>query len=315
MHFISAEMIHSSLEWEGAINAIHSAHLGARHSGDGFFLGDAAYGLLSRAVILPGRGAGLKIASICPANAQARPPRAVEDAAFVVINEETKALSAVLDGPAITRWKTAADSVAAARILSREDSATLLVLGAGPVATALVDAYLHIRPAIRTVLLWNRTADKLIPTQAALKAKGIEAEIVQDLNAAVAGADIITAATSSASPLILGEYVKPGTHIDLLGGYRPDMQEADVAAVAKARLFVDDRTNAAMSGDICIPLQQGAITERHIEADLYELCQSTTFSRQKQDITLYKNAGGAHLDLMVSLLVIERINASTEAQA
>lgn len=313
MQFISATTIHDLLEWEGAINAIHSAHLGARHLGEGFFLGDAAYGLLSRAVILPGRGAGLKIASICPANAQAQPPRAVEDAAFVVINEETKAIAAVLDGPAITRWKTAADSVTAARILSREDSATLLVLGAGPVATALVDAYLHIRPAIRKVLLWNRTAEKLRGTLTALREKGIEADIVQDLNEAVGSADIITAATSSASPLILGKYVQPGTHIDLLGGYRPDMQEADCEAVAKARLFVDDRTNAAMSGDISIPLQQGIITEQHIEADLYEVCQNTSFQRQKQDITLYKNAGGAHLDLMVSLLVIDRLNPGGDA--
>ncbi|ROR11451.1 ornithine cyclodeaminase family protein [Erwinia sp. JUb26] len=313
MQFISAKTIHDLLEWEGAINAIHSAHLGPRHSGDGFFLGDAAYGLLSRAVILPGRGAGLKMASICPANAQAQPPRAVEDAAFVAIDEETKAISAVLDGPAITRWKTAADSVTAARILSREDSATLLVLGAGPVATALVDAYLHIRPSIRNVLLWNRTAEKLTATLATLREKGIEAEIVQDLNAAVSRADIITAATSSASPLILGKYVQPGTHIDLLGGYRPDMQEADGEAVAKARIFVDDRTNAMMSGDLHIPLQQGMMTEGQIEADLYEICQNATFKRQKQDITLYKNAGGAHLDLMVSLLVIERLKHSSAA--
>ncbi|MCW1874488.1 hypothetical protein OMR58_08500 [Erwinia sp. INIA-01] len=308
MQFISAKTIHDLLEWEGVINAIHSAHLGARHTGEGFFLGDAAYGLLSRGVILPGRGAGLKIASIYPANAQAKPPRAAEDAAFVVIDEETKAISAVLDGPAITRWKTAADSVAAARILSREDSATLLVLGAGPVATALVDAYLHIRPSIRTVLLWNRTAEKLAATLATLREKGIEAEIVQDLSAAVGRADIITAATSSASPLILGKDVQPGTHIDLLGGYRPDMQEADGEAVAKARVFVDDRTNAAMSGDLHIPLRLGMITEQHIEADLYEICQNTSFCRQQQDITLYKNAGGAHLDLMVSLLVIDRLN-------
>lgn len=307
MQFISAQTIHSLLDWEGVLDALYQAHLGPRPTGDGFFLGNADYGLLSRGVILPGTGVGLKIASMCPANSLATPPRPMEDAAFVVIDENTKAISALLDGPAISCWKTPGDSAVAARKLSREDSAVLLVLGGGPIARALVEVYLHIRPSIRQVLLWNRTPAKLADTQALLQSRGIDVQIVEDLNAAVSSADIITSATSSSTPLIRGDYVRAGTHIDLLGGYRPDMQEADSSAVAKGRIFVDDRTNASTSGDILIPLEAGLITPAQIEADLYELCQDDTFVRAPEDITIYKNAGGAHIDLVVSQYVISQL--------
>lgn len=309
MNFISAETIGSLLDWEGVLAAMHAAHLGPRPEGDSFFLGDSAFGMLGRGVILPGSGAGLKIASICPGNLEATPPRPVEDAAYVVVDEDTKTISAILDGPAISRWKTPADSVLAGRRLSREDSAVLLVLGAGPIATALVDAYLHIRPGIREVLLWNRTPEKLRDTQVSLSTRGFEVRIVEDLNEAVSRADIVASATSSETPLIFGEYVKPGTHIDLLGGYRPDMQEADSSALVNARIFVDDRSTAMVSGDIQIPLETGVITESQIEGDLYDLCQDTDFVRGERDITVYKNAGGAHIDLIVSQYVIGRLKA------
>ncbi|MBV1788254.1 hypothetical protein KQ940_09320 [Marinobacterium sp. D7] len=307
MHFISAQSINSLLDWDGVLDALHAAHLGPRPIGDGFFLGDAEYGLLGRGVVLPGSGAGLKIASICVANSQATPPRPIEDAAIVVIDEETKSINAILDGPEISRWKTPADSALAARRLSREDSSVLLVLGAGPIAKMLVEAYLHIRPCIREVLLWNRTSEKLNETHALLTSRGINAQIVQDLDSAVSSADIVASATSSSTPLIFGEFVKPGTHIDLLGGYRPDMQEADASALANARIFVDDRSNAEASGDILIPLEAGVISQEQIEGDLYDLCQDADFVRHPEDITVYKNAGGAHIDLVVSQHVLDRL--------
>ena len=305
MKIFTASEIHAVLEWKCVINAIYQAHLGTRHTGEGFFLGDSQFGLLSRGVILPGMGAGLKLASICPANSQLSPARPVEDAAFIVINEQTKAIDAVMDGPAITQWKTAGDSVTSARILSREDSKVLLVLGSGPVARALVDAYLHIRPNISCILLWNRTSEKLHETVISLRARGLKAEIVSDLNDAVSEADIIASATSSSIPLILGRYIKAGAHVDLLGGYRSDMQESDGELMSQARIFVDDRTNALLSGDLLIPINQGKISADNIEADLYELCQSRTFMRKKEDVTVYKNAGGAHIDLAVSLFALK----------
>jgi ornithine cyclodeaminase len=309
MQILSAESINSLLDWDGVLDALHNAHLGPRPVGDSFFLGDADYGLLSRGVIFPGSGAGLKLASMYPANTSATPPLPVEDAAFLVIDENTKAIAAILDGPEISRWKTPADSALAAKKLSREDSRVLLVLGAGPIAKALVDVYLHIRPSIREVLLWNRTSSKLDKTFADLKARNINVQVVTDLDAAVKQADIITSATSSSTPLIRGEFVRPGTHVDLIGGYRPDMQEADSDVLAKARIFVDDRSTAACSGDIQIPLLAGVISQEQIEGDLFDLCQNSAFTRAADEITVYKNAGGAHFDLVVSQYAISKSKA------
>lgn len=309
MQIISAQQIQSVLDWDGVLGAMHQAHLGPRPLGNGYFIGDADYGLFSRGVILPGAGAGLKLASIYPANSLATPPLPTEQAAFVVIDETTKAIAAILDGPEITRWKTAADSVLAARKLSREDSRALLVMGAGPVAQTLLAAYLHIRPSIQEVLLWNRTPAKLTEAHAALVAMGVRATIVDDLDAAVAKADIIASATSSSTPLIRSEFVRPGTHVDLIGGFRPDMQEAESEVLRNARIFVDDRANAGRSGDIHIPLVTAVIGPDQIEGDLFDLCQMQSFSRSAEQTTVYKNAGGAHLDLIVSQYVIERLKS------
>ncbi|WP_413795144.1 MULTISPECIES: ornithine cyclodeaminase family protein [unclassified Pseudomonas] len=305
---ISAQQIQSVLDWEGVLQALHEAHLGSRPLGDSYFIGDADYGLFSRGVILPGVGAGIKLASIFPANAKCAPPLPTEHAAFVVIDQTTKAIAAILNGPAITSIKTAADSTLAACRLSREDSEVLLVLGAGPVARALTDAYLHIRPSIRQVLLWNRSPEKLQDARIDLQNRGFAAFIVQDLNEAVARADIISSATSSSTPIILGCHVRPGTHVDLVGSFRPDMREADSALLGKGRIFVDDSQSAAVAGDILIPLKEGAISDAQIEGDLFDLCQLTDFERRTKEITVYKNAGGGHLDLIVSLFVMRRLN-------
>ncbi|MCU7247968.1 ornithine cyclodeaminase family protein [Pseudomonas koreensis] len=307
MRLIPAQHIEAVLNWEGVLNALQEAHMGARPLGESYFIGDAAYGLFSRGVVLPGRGAGMKMASICPGNSRLDPPLPSEDAAFLVVDENTKKIAAVLDGPTITRFKTAADSALAARYLSREDSQVLLVLGSGPVARALTEAFLHIRPSISQVLLWNRTPEKLIETRDALVQRHLEVSIVRDLDAAVAQADIISSATGSTEPLIHGRHVRPGTHVDLVGGFRPDMQEADCELLGKARIFVDDRACASASGDILIPLQNAVITEAQIEGDLFDLCQLPHFQRGRNEITVYKNAGGAHLDMIVSQYVLSQL--------
>lgn len=312
MQIISAQQIQSVLDWHGVLDAVQQGHAGSRPIGDGYFIGDANFGLFSRGVILPGKGAGVKIASIHPANGTANPPLPTEQAAFLVIDERTKGLVAMLDGPEITRWKTAADSALAARMLSREDSEVLLVLGAGPVAGALTEAYLHIRPSIREVLLWNRTPSRLDGMRSALEARNIGVRVVDDLDGAVARADIIAAATSASTPMIRGECVRPGTHVDLVGGYRTDMQEADCNVFKGARIFVDDRQNAVQSGDIHLPMQAGVIRESDIEGDLFDLCRWPTFRRSAGDRTVYKNAGGAYLDLIISQYVVDRLKSHNE---
>ncbi|VVO44852.1 ornithine cyclodeaminase family protein [Pseudomonas fluorescens] len=307
MKLVSAEQINAVLDWPGVLGALRQVHLGARPFIDDYLLGDSEYGLFSRGVILPGFGAGVKIASICPGNLKATLPLPVEQAAFVVIDEHTKAIVAICDGPAITAWKTAGDSALAGERLSRQDSSNLLVLGAGPVARALTEAYLHIRPGIRKVMLWNRTSSKLESFAAQLRARRIDVTLVCDLDEAVGHADIIASATASTIPLIKGRLVQPGTHVDLVGGFRSDMQEADAQLVGSARLYVDDRKGALNSGDFQIPLRAGVISEESIQADLFEICQSRAALRQPEDITLYKNTGGAHLDLTVCQYVLRHL--------
>lgn len=306
MRVFSASEIHSVLTWESVLNAMKSGHEGARPLGDSYFIGDAEFGLFSRGVILPGVGAGFKTVTMHPKNSEQQPPLPTEHGAFLVVDEKTKAFRAMMDGPEITRWKTAADSALAATKLSREDSQVLLVLGAGPIASALVEAYLHIRPSIREVKLWNRTPSKLGSIYEALKQHTeLQVSIVDDLDEAVSQADIITSATSAQTANIKGKLLRPGTHVDVVGGYRDDMQEVDVDAFHNARVFVDDIENALASGDLSKPIAEGVFSAEQIEGDLFDLCQNHNFERSGEDITLYKNAGGAYLDLIVSQRVVD----------
>ncbi|NIF23570.1 ornithine cyclodeaminase family protein [Candidatus Pantoea multigeneris] len=308
MCFISETEICQNLSWDNAISALHQGHLGDRPVGGQFFAGDAQFGLFSRGVILPGYGAGIKLASIYPENVLKSPPLPAEHAAFVVFDALTQEITAILDGPAITRYKTAADSALAAKFLSREDSKVLLVIGAGPIAQALAHAYLHVRPTLEKIILWNRSPQKLGPLITSLQDTGREVSLASDLDSAVRQADIITSATSAIAPLIEGRWVQPGTHIDLVGGFREDMQEADASVMQKARIFVDDREAALRSGDLFIPLRDGYISQEHIDDDLFGLCQTENIQRRKEDITVFKNAGGAHLDLLISQEVIRNLS-------
>ena len=292
---------------------MYDGHLGPRAKGDGYYIGDCGFGLFSRGVIVPGRGAGFKLATIHPTNRRILPLQPIEQSMFLMVDERTKRITAALDGPEITRWKTAADSALAASLLSRNESEVLLVLGSGPVSSALTEAYLHIRPSIREVLLWNRTPSNLASARKNLEARKIQVRIVDDLDAAVGLADIITTATSTATPLIRGACVRPGTHVDLVGGYRADMQEADCEVFRGARIFEDDRKNAAASGDLQTPLRKQVIQLNQIEADLFELCQMPAFQRSPEDRTVYKNAGGAHLDLFVSQYVVGKLELLARA--
>lgn len=310
MQIISKEQIQAVADWEAIIQALYLAHLGPHPFTDDFFVGDSNVGLFSRGVVLPGVGSGAKVASMRAANVARTTPLPTEHAAFLYIEEDTGAIGAIFDGPAVTRLKTAADSALAGRILSREDSEVLLVIGSGPIARALTEAYLHVRPNLKRVLLWNRSSSKLTEAQNDLLDGGINVSVVDDLDDAVAAADIIVSATATTTPLILGRFVRPGTHVDLVGGYRPDMQEADEELVSVASVYVDDWDSALESGDLSIPLERGIIKATHVQADLFDLCQDDEFVRQPEAITLYKNAGGAHLDLIVCHYLLGIIDAS-----
>jgi len=133
--------------------------------------------------------------------------------------------------------------------------------------------------------------------------------ITEDLEAAVRAADIVTSATMSTEPLIKGAWLQAGQHVDLIGAYRPDMREVDDEALLKSRVFVDNvHTTVGHIGELKIPIAAGVIDAAHVVADYYAL---ETFTRRGDDeITLFKNGGGAHLDLMTSRYILDTWNAA-----
>ena len=218
-------------------------------------------------------------------------------------SDSTGMLEALVDFHLVTKWKTAGDSLLAARRLARADSRNILILGAGTQGRGLYSAYSAAFPDAEFTV-WNRTAANARAMADALP----NLKVADDLEHAIRHADIITSATMSATPFIKGEWLQPGQHLDLIGAYRPDMREADDTALTRGRIFVDSLdTTVDHIGELKIPIAQGVISRDTIIADYYDLAK---FTRKTDDeITVFKNGGGAHLDLMTSRYVLDRWRA------
>jgi ornithine cyclodeaminase len=218
-----------------------------------------------------------------------------------------------LDGNEITGRRTAAASALAGDYLARRDAARLLVVGSGHVAVMMAQAWASVRP-IRTVEVWNRRAAGAAALAARLRAEGFEARAVTDLEAAVGRADVVSCATLAEAPLVKGAWLRPGCHLDLIGGYRPDMREADDAAVARARVFIDTEAALAEAGDLTQPMASGVLRREGVEGDLFALCRGAVAGRRgEDDITLFKSVGSAIEDLAAAALVWGDVSASHEA--
>ncbi len=247
-----------------------------------------------------GSHGGVKIVNVVPGNA-GRGLAAVT-ASYLLFDETTGAHVALMDGAALTGRRTAAASALAASYLARADARTLLVVGAGHIGSEMPDAYRAVRP-IERVLVWNPTPARAERLVARLRDKGIEADTRGDLEAAVGEADIISCATLSRSPLIHGDWLKPGQHLDLVGSFTPEMREADDRAVARSRVFVDGPAAAVESGDIKGPMASGALKE--IAGTLYDLCGDGVEGRRSAaEITLFKSVGLAVEDLAAARVAL-----------
>jgi ornithine cyclodeaminase/alanine dehydrogenase-like protein (mu-crystallin family) len=299
--YIGQELIDSIMNWPLAVSILRDGHSSnlpilkemAIDSGPGHLLG--------KAVHLEGIGIGMKVAAIYPPNLQAMPPQPAEDALFIVFREEDWRIRSLVAGPPLTAWKTAADSALASALLSRPDSTHLLCIGAGPIAQALIEAHVSVRPSLTRVSIWNRTTEKAAALCNKLAEKHIDAQVAVNLDQAIAAADIVTAATSSAEPLVKGSCVRPGTHIDLVGAYSRTMRESDDALIRKSSVYVDCYdTTLEQTGDISLPIDSGVISASDIRGDLFELVKRPCRRDSDEEITLYKNGGGAHLDLMIA---------------
>ncbi|CAN5624675.1 ornithine cyclodeaminase [soil metagenome] len=239
---------------------------------------------------------GVKLATIFPDNPVDGRPSV--QAVVMLFDGATGAARALIDGTELTYRKTAADSALGSRLLARHDVHTLLMVGAGGLAPHLIAAHRAVRPSIERVLVWNRTPNRA----EGLVAAGVADEAVDDLDAAVTEADVISVATMARDPLIRGDLLRAGAHIDCVGAFLPDRREVDDAVVRRAEIFVDSREAAVHeSGDLVIPLAAGTIPPNAICADLFELCRGDHAGRSgPHAITMFENGGGGHLDLMVA---------------
>ena len=305
-HFIGEAEMAGKLKWAPVVEAIRQGHLLPKAEIKDLVLGATSHSFLNRAAWIKGLGGGIKSVTVFPGNPDRISPLPTVQGVFLLFDEETGSIKATIDGPLITWWKTAADSVLGARLLARQDSERALIIGAGTLAHSLVEAYLATLPSLQEIGIWARDgakADKL----AALIANDKVKPVSGPLEDAVGNADIVSTATSSLSPVIKGEWVQPGTHVDLVGAFRSDMREADDALLQKAEIFVDSKdTTIEHIGELMIPLRTGAIEEGEVLGDLYALVSSKVGRKDRNAITVYKNGGGAHLDLMTANVIYQQ---------
>ncbi|HEV7247446.1 MAG TPA: ornithine cyclodeaminase [Shinella sp.] len=304
MHVFDAAAVHAALPWPFLIEALRKAHLGPMPASDVVVQSDPAGGE-AQFVTLPGWAPGgpivVKMVGVFPQNATLQPPQPAVQGLVALFDGTTGGPLLAADGAAMTARKTAADSALGAAILAREDAETLLIVGAGALAPHFAGAHLAACPSLRRVTVWNRTAARAEAVVKQLRDQDIDASVSRDLDASVAGADVVSCVTMSDTALVKGAILRPGTHLDLVGAYLPTLREADDAALARGTIFVDSRNNMQGGGDLSQAVASGAITWDAVKADLFELIQGKSSGRTSSDqITVFKNNGGAHLDLFTA---------------
>jgi ornithine cyclodeaminase len=249
---------------------------------------------------------GVKIVTVSPDNNAVGKPAVM--GLYLLLDGATGEPQALIDGQRLTQWRTASASALAASYLAREDASRLLIVGAGALSPFLAKAHSAVRP-IKEIRIWNRTLANGEKVAAALRSGGLNAMAVTELEEAMQWADVVSSATISAEPLVRGALLRPGTHVDLVGGFTPAMREADDDAIRRARIYVDTRAGATKeAGDIVQPLQSGLLKVGNVIADLAELTRGRKPGRQgPEEITLFKSVGAALEDLAAGIAVYEAL--------
>ena len=313
MRLIGPSEVHAALDFRSLVESLRQmfrsgCEVPVRHHHAVEVPGAAAATLLLMPAWQTGRHIGVKTVTVFPSNAEKSLPSVM--GIYTLLDGNTGEPLALIDGPALTLRRTAAASALAASCLARPDSAVHLMVGTGALAPHLVAAHRAVRP-IRETRIWGRDPQKAEALAARLAATGtapgINTFAVSDLAEAAAGADIVTCATLSHEPLVRGAWLKPGAHLDLVGGYRPDMRETDDDAIRRARVFVDTEAALHEAGDIVQPLQSGLLARDGIAGDLFGLARGSCDGRRAADeITLFKSVGTALEDLAAAKLALSR---------
>ncbi|WP_119389239.1 ornithine cyclodeaminase family protein [Taklimakanibacter lacteus] len=315
MRHADAETVESLLDYPGLIEALRAAHRADRMPQRRVDVmsdqGDDANKFVSLIAWASGDLIAVKLVGVFPGNTALQPPQPSVQGLVALMSGVTGAPLVTADGAALTFRKTAADSALGADYLARPDARTLLVIGAGGLAPHVIAAHLAVRPSLARVLIWNRTAERAASLADRLRHLPVSIAPATDLGATLPEADIVSCVTMATEPLVLGRLLKPGAHVDLIGAYLPEMREADDDVVRRAgHIFVDTRAGCEGSGEIATPLARGLITQENIIADLFDLSTGRHSGRASQDeITMYKNVGGGHLDLFTARHLLARMDA------
>jgi len=300
VRYITEADVADGLDWLSMTEALAEGHRQPKAEVGDTLLTRGPDALLSRAAWIDGQGIAVKSMSVVPANTAAGLPSI--QGAMVLFEDRTGQVEAVLDGVLVTKWKTAADSLLGARLLANPQPRSILLVGAGTVARSLVEGYRRVFGDVE-ISVWNRT-----PRRAQTLAAATGIDVAEDLEAAVRAADIISCATMSKTPIIDGTWLSPGCHLDLIGAFSADMREADDTCLRRGRLFVDSRdTTLGHIGEVMIPIAAGVIGPEDIQGDLYDLVAGRSGRAGPQDITIFKNGGGAHLDLMTGKAILAAV--------
>ncbi|GAA4832684.1 ornithine cyclodeaminase family protein [Algivirga pacifica] len=253
---------------------------------------------------------GVKVVTVSPHNSKFQLPSI--QGVYFLLDAVTGQPKALIDAPSLTAKRTAAASALAASFLSREDSRTLLMIGTGVLAPELIQAHCSIRP-IEKVYIWGRSYEKAKKIAHTLEDK-ITASIepIEDYTTIISDVDIVSCATLSSTPLVFGEQLREGQHIDLVGAYKPNMREADNAVLWQSSIFVDTLEGASKeTGDLAIPLAEGSITPNDILAELTTLCKGEHMGRtSSKEITVFKSVGHALEDLVAAQLITKQLGIS-----
>jgi ornithine cyclodeaminase len=247
---------------------------------------------------------GVKTVTICPGNGALGLPGV--HGLYSLFDARTGVPLAVLDGSELTARRTAAASALAASYLARAQARTLLVVGAGRVAALLPEAMRAVRPGLSEVLVWARRGDAAHELAAQWCAAGLQARATDDLAAAVRSADIVSCATLSSAPLVQGEWLRAGSHLDLIGSFTPAMRETDAACFARCRVWVDTSEALVKAGDVLQAIAEGAFAAERVQGTLAELVRARCPARaNEQEHTLFKSVGNAIEDLAAAELVVD----------
>ncbi|RMH22954.1 MAG: ornithine cyclodeaminase family protein [Acidobacteria bacterium] len=250
--------------------------------------------------------AGVKVITVMPGN-HARGLDSHQGTVQLFDVDEGRPL-AILDAASITEIRTAAASGLATRLLARDDAAELALLGSGVQARSHLEAMRAVRP-IRRVRVWSRTLEhaRRFADRAAAES-GLEVVAVDSARQAVAGADVVCTLTGARRPIVEGEWLAPGCHVNAVGACTKTSRELDGAAVARARVFVDRRESAENeAGDLILARDEGAIGDDHVAGELGDLLTGRVAGRTAaEEITLFESLGIGVEDLAAGWHVYRR---------